>query len=684
MKKNLLFTFFILSFSCLLAQEKAPVDQLKYSNYDYLKNKVKEPKFTNPYLKLSFGEMSFLGDVANETKPFNGRNSYKVGLSSQYNKQYMFSIYLGKGTMVYKSNFGPNGIDLADLNFQSTINSIGFGIEKDIIKNKNFTPTANIGFEMVKYKSKADLNSDNQYETHLGEGNVINFPIGFGLKYKLNKRFIFNFNGNYNIVNSDDIDLNNSLAGNDSYISIEASINYDLFCSSCKETKEKPVSKIFKDTNFEKHDNSDIDNDGVNNINDYCSNTASGVSVYPEGHHFSGCPTDGDNDGIADHIDQEPNTPLGAIVNNLGIQMTDELSEQIYLNYINAESKFKAKRYENKIYPSKEYLNNVKKALNTENEQDIVYSNLFERLIQKGEEIQNFEQAVNYKIQNQENEIFKIKLSERNQLSSRETNNLLSIPNLISTYDNNSILYFTGDYSNIFSVEKSKSNISNKGYNNTKIAKDNQGEIKYLSKNEIDNLKIQNINKKTDVLYRVFIGETDSIMSDSLQNDIEAYNIITIPSNSGLIKYYSTDFNDYKDAALYRNDMLTLGFSESKIQAFKNGEQIKLSEILPKNIEDVNFDYSDGKIIFKIQLGIYAEDEYDEKLDKIFSIDNFESEQIDETGTTRYTYGNYKSLEKSINIKNTLEQEGVNDISIICFLNKKQISIKKAKELLGL
>ena len=135
MKKNLLFTFFILSFSCLLAQEKAPVDQLKYSNYDYLKNKVKEPKFTNPYLKLSFGEISFLGDVANETKPFNGRSSYKIGLSSQYNKQYMFSIYLGKGTMIYISNFGPNGIDLADLNFQSTINSIGFGIEKDIMKN---------------------------------------------------------------------------------------------------------------------------------------------------------------------------------------------------------------------------------------------------------------------------------------------------------------------------------------------------------------------------------------------------------------------------------------------------------------------------------------------------------------------------------------------------------------------
>ena len=102
--------------------------------------------------------------------------------------------------MVYKSNFGPNGIDLADLNFQSTINSIGFGIEKDIIKNKNFTPTANIGFEMVKYKSKADFNSDNQYETHLGDGNVLSFPIGFGLKYKLNKRFIFNFNGNYNII----------------------------------------------------------------------------------------------------------------------------------------------------------------------------------------------------------------------------------------------------------------------------------------------------------------------------------------------------------------------------------------------------------------------------------------------------------------------------------------------------
>ena len=87
----------------------------------------------------------------------------------------------------------------------------------EVLSEKGMIPKKSLN----NIKSKADFNSDNQYETHLGDGNVLSFPIGFGLKYKLNKRFIFNFNGNYNIINSDDIDLNNSLAGNDSYISID-------------------------------------------------------------------------------------------------------------------------------------------------------------------------------------------------------------------------------------------------------------------------------------------------------------------------------------------------------------------------------------------------------------------------------------------------------------------------------
>ena len=99
---------------------------------------------------------------------------------------------------------------------------------------------------MINYKSKIDADFDNEYETHLTKGNAISFPIGFGIKYKINERFMFNLNGNYHITNTDNIDGNEFSGGNDSYITLEASINYDLFCISCKETGKETNKQIFE------------------------------------------------------------------------------------------------------------------------------------------------------------------------------------------------------------------------------------------------------------------------------------------------------------------------------------------------------------------------------------------------------------------------------------------------------
>ena len=41
---------------------------------------------------------------------------------------------------------------------------------------------------------------------------------------------------------------------------------------------------------------------------------------------------DTDKDNVPDYLDKEANTPKGAVVNIDGIQLTDEMSETIYLN----------------------------------------------------------------------------------------------------------------------------------------------------------------------------------------------------------------------------------------------------------------------------------------------------------------------------------------------------------------
>ena len=54
---------------------------------------------------------------------------------------------------------------------------------------------------------------------------------------------------------------------------------------------------------------------------------------------FKDVPIDTDNDNIPDYLDKEANTPKGAVVNSDGIQLTDKMSEAIYLAYLNSASR---------------------------------------------------------------------------------------------------------------------------------------------------------------------------------------------------------------------------------------------------------------------------------------------------------------------------------------------------------
>ena len=61
------------------------------------------------------------------------------------------------------------------------------------------------------------------------------------------------------------------------------------------------------------HKVADSDNDGIADNLDECPNTPDGVAV-----DENGCPIDSDNDGVADYLDKCPNTPYGVAVDENG------------------------------------------------------------------------------------------------------------------------------------------------------------------------------------------------------------------------------------------------------------------------------------------------------------------------------------------------------------------------------
>lgn len=76
----------------------------------------------------------------------------------------------------------------------------------------------------------------------------------------------------------------------------------------------------------------DTDNDGVADVLDQCPNTEAGVSV-----DANGCPLDSDNDGVYDTYDQCPNTPAGAKVDENGcrVMLTEDVSIALNVKFPN-------------------------------------------------------------------------------------------------------------------------------------------------------------------------------------------------------------------------------------------------------------------------------------------------------------------------------------------------------------
>ena len=74
--------------------------------------------------------------------------------------------------------------------------------------------------------------------------------------------------------------------------------------------------------------NSDSDGDGIKDINDYCQGTPKDVKV-----NSNGCPNDGDQDGVPDYKDKEAASALGAIVDEFGVTLSDEMISNRFTDY---------------------------------------------------------------------------------------------------------------------------------------------------------------------------------------------------------------------------------------------------------------------------------------------------------------------------------------------------------------
>ena len=257
----------------------------------------------------------------------------------------------------------------------STINTIGIRFDynfKNIFKNKILTPYVGIGLSYLKFDSKGSYdNTKDEYEidllsqwlldpanTEAYSQKGIDIPLSIGLNLKINDRLNLKVGTSYHYTNTDYID--NILDGSsDKYFVNSAHLVYDLHCYNCEEKYVPEIHDDYIAVDFDALDREDEDKDGVVDIDDFCIGTPKGVEVDAQG-----CPIDTDNDNVPDYLDKEANTPKGAVVNANGIQLTDKMSEAIYLAYINSASRKDANTYFEDTYPSDKFIKLTKKVVN--------------------------------------------------------------------------------------------------------------------------------------------------------------------------------------------------------------------------------------------------------------------------------------------------------------------------------
>jgi len=349
----------------LMAQDEDDFDSL------LIREIVVENPVYKPVIGISGGILNFNGDVSNAfPTPLIGNYALQVKVSSfiddQRNFVANFSLLTGALTGNERSS---ENLD-RNLNFRSSIITFGISLEYNfghfIRRNKpSFMPFISLGFENISFSSKGDLfdgsgleynywsdgsirsiseNRKNQepgtvvyrdwnFETDLREQdfwglgnysqNAFAIPIDLGLDFYPTDRVKLRFGYSYHFTTTDLIDNVSSLGDpvegdnkNDAYSFSYITLHLDLFSEPKVITEELMFAELgdFDYTMFE-----DMDGDGVYDGSDLCPETPMEAMV-----DTSGCPLDGDKDGIPDYMDEEMDSEEGALVNDQGVTLTEE------------------------------------------------------------------------------------------------------------------------------------------------------------------------------------------------------------------------------------------------------------------------------------------------------------------------------------------------------------------------
>tara|TARA_B100001758_G_scaffold224454_1_gene215838 strand:+ start:16299 stop:18287 length:1989 start_codon:yes stop_codon:yes gene_type:complete len=632
---------------------------------------TKEKPF-NPKFTLGSGLYTLNGDIQNDNSGFlKGIAGFNAGMKFDIANKYDLSL------LFIKNSFAANN---GDESFTSDVD--GFGLHLGYIfmqsKKSKIDPFLSLGVQQL---GTTTIVNDKKQE----RSSVIAIPLAVGLRMNIIDRLEFDIFIS-EALGLGDIDMSKQNEGNaDGYMSLNFSIHYDLFTPGKNKEDYYYDETYYNDVDFAKLESEDEDGDLVPDMDDYCPQTPIGVKV-----DKNGCPLDDDKDGIANFLDKQKNTPEGSIVDENGVRLTAEKYHSMY-----SDDEAASRKYAN-FYNESE--------IKREN-----YKTVDEYLIAKANA---FNKAYNQDLNDNVEVLglrYKVQIGEYKEvIPAKIINKLLSFDDLESfAMSDDAVVYAVGTYSTLNDALNRQYSLEEKGFEDTDILVDNNGEISaYVApkpKSEIDEdeevqapediVEMEGgvVNQVTEPIdettYRIQIGAFNKALSDEVFEGVS--NVISFVGKDGLIRYMAGSFEDYKNAVDYQVQMKSRGFEDAFIVTYKNGERISLNIAIKskKSVKDIKGDSTQVKIdkainlAFTVQILVGERSVSQDELKRMGSLGNIDKE-AEGSDMYRYFAGTFKTLEEANVQLEKAKLAGYSDAFIFAIKDGERITLEEARKLL--
>jgi hypothetical protein len=743
-----------------------------------------------PQLSLGTGMFTFYGDIGSNHKGYHptvSRIGYDLRLINPINDYLDISFYVLFGQVS-----GSERTATRNLNFNSNITTGGWTLNynfKQLLKpERNMDPYISFGIESMEFLSKSDMydangnfynywsdgtirtmaegsvGSENAteiyrdyvYESDIRELDLDGFgkysertfaiPLEIGANFHVTDRIKFRVGTSMHFAFSDLVDgvTEESVGGrqgnksNDKFLYSHFALSFDLN-SGGTVSVEEDNPPVFDD--MEKADSIDSDGDLIVDFVDLCAKTPAGVLV-----DSFGCPLDKDLDGVPDYLDQEKETKPEALVNEVGVTLTDadfELAYRMYkdsigefsyldLTHVTHGEGFSVPANSSGLANDNEGFSEIAVVFDSDKGQlpkdsrDKLLSEpgfyvvesedgTHEYVVRGYETLEEATVAMDqFKKDGMEVKgIAKVSKEEDLEFVSQEAIDKARAKLLVSSVDTkadgtvDTKADGTVDTKADGTVDtKADGTVDTKADGtvdtSTEVTFDTKADGTFETKADgaIDTKADGTVDTKADgtvdngigTTYRVQIGAFRKELSTSVFSD--AGDIVYIEGDDDLFRYYSGSSNEKSTAAGHRVALLEKGYEGAFIVAFRDGKRIKLSEAnfdVVDTSKDVITDSGEptGSVVrrelirFRVQVGEYSGDVPTEVLDLYLAIGDVTFQRDPESGLIKSFLGWFESYDEAEEFQAELEREGLIGSFVVGDFNGKIISAQEILELLN-